>query len=81
MDLEAAGFRGLEQMGVTVRPADDGDIEALCEIYYDFHEFHVRGVPTHLRSLGDRARWDRSSHRALSPRLRKCVGTPRTWNS
>lgn len=50
-------------MVVTVRPADDGDIEPLCEIYYDFHEFHVRGVPTHLRSLGDRAQWDRSSLR------------------
>jgi ribosomal protein S18 acetylase RimI-like enzyme len=69
MDLEAAGFRGLEQMGVTVRPADDGDIEALCEIYYDFHEFHVRGVPTHLRSLGDRARWDRSSLRGALDKI------------
>ena len=63
MGLEAAGSRGVRQMVVTVRPADDGDIEPLCEIYYDFHEFHVRAVPTHLRSLGDRAQWDRSSLR------------------
>jgi ribosomal protein S18 acetylase RimI-like enzyme len=44
----------------SIRPASDHDIEALCEMYYDFHEFHVCGVPTHLRSLGDRERWDRS---------------------
>jgi ribosomal protein S18 acetylase RimI-like enzyme len=47
-------------MVISVRPADDGDIEELCEIYYDFHEYHVRGVPTHLRSLGGREQWDRS---------------------
>jgi ribosomal protein S18 acetylase RimI-like enzyme len=50
-------------MVVSIRPANDRDIEALCEMYYDFHEFHVCGVPTHLRSLGDRERWDRSSLR------------------
>jgi len=44
----------------TIRRANDRDIETMCEIYYDFHEFHVCGVPTHLRSLGDRERWDRS---------------------
>jgi ribosomal protein S18 acetylase RimI-like enzyme len=48
---------------VAIRPANNGDVEALCEIYYDFHEFHVRGVPTHLCSLGDRERWDRSDLR------------------
>jgi len=47
-------------MVISIRPANDRDIEALCEMYYDFHEFHVCGVPTHLRSLGDRERWDRS---------------------
>jgi ribosomal protein S18 acetylase RimI-like enzyme len=47
-------------MEISIRPAGDRDIEALCEMYYEFHEFHVRGVPTHLRSLGDRERWDRS---------------------
>ena len=47
-------------MEVSIRPAGDRDIEALCEMYYEFHEFHVRGVPTHLCSLGDRERWDRS---------------------
>jgi ribosomal protein S18 acetylase RimI-like enzyme len=47
-------------MDISVRPANQRDMEALCEIYYDFHEFHVRGVPTHLRSLGEREQWDRS---------------------
>jgi ribosomal protein S18 acetylase RimI-like enzyme len=47
-------------MVTSIRPAGDRDIEALCEMYYEFHEFHVCGVPTHLRSLGDRERWDRS---------------------
>jgi ribosomal protein S18 acetylase RimI-like enzyme len=48
------------QMVISIRRANDHDIEALGEMYYDFHEFHVCGVPTHLRSLGDRERWDRS---------------------
>jgi len=43
-----------------IRPANDRDTEALCEAYYDFHELHVRGVPTHLRSLGDKKQWDPS---------------------
>lgn len=47
-------------MAVSIRPAKDHDIEALCDIYYDFHEFHVCGVPTHLRSLGDKEQWDRT---------------------
>jgi ribosomal protein S18 acetylase RimI-like enzyme len=47
-------------MVIAIRPVNNRDIEALCEIYYDFHEFHVCGVPTHLRSLGARERWDRS---------------------
>jgi ribosomal protein S18 acetylase RimI-like enzyme len=50
-------------MTVSIRPAQDPHVEALCDIYYDFHEFHVCGVPTHLRSLGDREQWDRTSLR------------------
>ena len=47
-------------MAVSIRPAKDHDIESLCEIYYEFHEFHVGRLPTHLRSLGDKRQWDRS---------------------
>jgi ribosomal protein S18 acetylase RimI-like enzyme len=50
-------------MAVSIRPAKDRDIEALCDIYYDFHEWHVCGVPSHLRSLGDKEQWDRTSLR------------------
>lgn len=56
-------------MVVSVRPANAGDTEGLCELYYDFHEFHVCGVPTHLRSLGAREWWDRSCLRAALGRI------------
>ncbi len=47
-------------MAISIRPAHAGDVEAVCDIYYEFHQFHVGGVPTHLRSLGAREHWDRS---------------------
>lgn len=37
---------------VTIRPARMGDREPLCRLYHAFHEFHVRGVPGRLVSLG-----------------------------
>jgi ribosomal protein S18 acetylase RimI-like enzyme len=63
MKVDAAGSVGQGSIVISVRPADYEDIEELCEVYYDFHEFHVRGVPTYLRSLGGRDQWDRSSLR------------------
>ncbi len=36
---------------VVIRLASAQDIEALCKLYHEFHEFHVRGVPDRLRSL------------------------------
>jgi ribosomal protein S18 acetylase RimI-like enzyme len=38
---------------VSVRSAELRDREALCSLYHDFHEYHVRGVPDRLRSLGE----------------------------
>ena len=58
-------------MVISIRPANDHDIEALCEMYYGFHDFHVCGVPTHLRSLGDRERWDRSYLRGALDKIIK----------
>ncbi len=36
---------------VDIRPAGTDDIEALCNLYIEFHEFHVRGVPDRLVSV------------------------------
>lgn len=36
---------------VTVRPANLQDMGWLCKTYYEFHEFHVRGVPDRLATL------------------------------
>lgn len=35
-----------------IRIATQGDRDTLRKLYYEFHEFHVLGVPSHLRSLG-----------------------------
>ena len=37
---------------VTVRPAGRWDVKALCLLYGEFHEFHARGLPDRLVSLG-----------------------------
>ncbi len=38
---------------VLIRPAKLQDIEALYSLYKNFHEFHVRGIPDRLVSLGE----------------------------
>ena len=45
----------------VIRRAVPLDCDALCDLYYEFHEFHVRGVPDRLRSLGqkDQQDWSR----------------------
>ncbi len=43
---------------VKIRLANKEDLKALCKLYVEFHEFHVRGVPDRLRSLGDPAKYD-----------------------
>lgn len=37
---------------ILIRPAKPQDIEVLCCLYAEFHEFHVKGVPDRLISLG-----------------------------
>jgi ribosomal protein S18 acetylase RimI-like enzyme len=44
---------------LSIRPMGEGDFRTLAEMYYDFHQFHVAGVPAHLCSLGRRDEWDR----------------------
>jgi GNAT superfamily N-acetyltransferase len=43
-----------------IRPAAPDDLQALCALYFEFHEFHVRGVPDRLSSLGAPETFDRS---------------------
>lgn len=43
---------------VIVRAAGPSDIEALCGLYVEFHEFHVLGVPDRLLTLGEPAEFD-----------------------
>jgi GNAT superfamily N-acetyltransferase len=43
-----------------IREASIVDIDSLCRLYYEFHEFHVRGAPDRLLSLGPLAEFDRS---------------------
>ena len=38
---------------ITIRRAVSGDREAICRLYHEFHEFHVRGVKGRLLSLGE----------------------------
>lgn len=34
---------------ITIRRAEESDFPALVELYSEFHEFHVKGVPAYLR--------------------------------
>ena len=47
-------------MHIIIRPATQQDVQALGDMYYEFHEYHAALVPTHLRSLGQKDAWDRS---------------------
>ena len=38
---------------VIIRLAELNEREALCKLYHAFHQFHVRGVPDRLLSLGE----------------------------
>jgi GNAT superfamily N-acetyltransferase len=55
---------------VTLRLADMQDLEALCRLYVEFHEFHVRGVPARLMSLGEPDAYDCSE---MYPKLEKII--------
>ncbi|MFZ5824790.1 MAG: GNAT family N-acetyltransferase [Bacillota bacterium] len=40
-------------MNPVIRPAEAADIEPLARLFVEFHNFHARGVPTHLQPVGD----------------------------
>jgi GNAT superfamily N-acetyltransferase len=56
----------------NVRPATKEDIDALCQLYSDFHEFHVQGVPKRLETL--RNVWDEEKVK-LAARLQEVIGS------
>lgn len=55
---------------VTIRLAGMQDLEALCRLYVEFHEFHVRGVPDRLMSLGEPDAYDCSE---MYPKLERII--------
>jgi ribosomal-protein-alanine N-acetyltransferase len=38
---------------LVTRPAGTGDVPVLCDLYVEFHEFHVRGIPGRLISVDE----------------------------
>jgi GNAT superfamily N-acetyltransferase len=56
---------------IQVRPASEDDIGALCTLYEEFQEFHVRGVPDRLASLQGS---DPGRRADLAARLRDLIG-------
>jgi len=48
----------------TIRTAGEQDIDALDKLYYDFHQYHVCGVPDRLQDLGkiENQDWSRLNH-------------------
>ena len=55
---------------IRIRLAGKDDLKALFRLYFEFHEFHVRGVPDRLRSLGDPGKYDCSD---LNSKLEKII--------
>jgi GNAT superfamily N-acetyltransferase len=51
---------------VLIRSAKLEDVDVLCRLYGEFHEFHVKGVPDRLVGLGEPERHD-------SPKLRSDI--------
>jgi GNAT superfamily N-acetyltransferase len=58
---------------IDVRPATEKDIDRLCTLYRDFHEFHAAGVPDRVAPLPDE-RQDEQVR--LAARLREIIGSP-----
>ena len=44
---------------VTIRPAQKPDLEALYDLYFEFHEFNAQHLPVYLQSLGEPTKEDR----------------------
>jgi GNAT superfamily N-acetyltransferase len=55
---------------VNIRFAGIQDLETLCRLYVEFHEFHVRELPDRLLSLGDPDAYDCAK---MFPKLEKII--------
>ena len=44
---------------IIIRPAKETDIERLCDLYIEFHEFHARYLPIFLQSMGEPSKQQR----------------------
>lgn len=40
-------------MTTIIRSASEPDLDVLCDLYYEFHEFHACHLPAYLQSLGE----------------------------
>lgn len=61
-------------MTILVRPAAPGDLRALFALYLEFHEFHARGVPDRLASLGTPETFDPSELRVALEKIMQSGG-------
>jgi GNAT superfamily N-acetyltransferase len=56
-------------LAVVIRQVSRADVEALRSLYEEFHAFHVRGVPSHLRMAeqgeADAGEFDRAVERLV----------------
>ncbi len=53
-----------------VRPAGEPDLDSLCDLYFEFHEFHAQHLPDFLQSLAKPTQEDR---RELHSEIKKIL--------
>ena len=54
----------------AIRQAEESDLDVLCALYFEFHEFHAAHLPAYLRSLGEPSADDRMD---LSQRIKEII--------
>lgn len=58
---------------LIIRAANSDDIEPLCQLYHQFHEYHAQRLPARLQSLGSFSEFDSSQLRIA---LQGILGDP-----
>ncbi len=48
---------------MIIRPAQENDLDTLCDLYIEFHEFHARHLPAFLQPLGEPGEQERQELR------------------